>query len=114
MIDPDYIVTKEQREQEEFAAKVPAEISFNQLLAALEKVQWISGEEADAWFDGTLPAEVQGLIAQLPEEDRRMATYRAKRPGSVRRDDDLVNGLAALRQIEKREMDEFFIAAAAL
>jgi hypothetical protein len=83
-------------------------ITFAQLLIGLEKEQWISEAEGDAWAVGTLPSAVMDLIAQLPADQRFAARTRARRPSVVLRNDPLVTALGALQGKTPAQLDVFF------
>lgn len=87
---------------------VPQSISFAQLLIGLVTEGWITEAEGDAWADGTLPAGVLALIAQLPANQQFAARTRAKRPSEVLRLDPLVAALAAAQSKTPEEIDQFF------
>lgn len=90
-------------------APVPASLSFAQLLIGLVSEQWITAEEGRAWRDRVaLPAQVQAVIASLPEEQQFAAETRALAPSEVLRNDPLVEALSFAAGKTSEELDDFF------
>ena len=83
-------------------------MSFAQLLTGLVEEGWITEAEGEAWLEGKLPAAVNALIAQLPEELRFRAKARATLPSTVERNSDLVIALAQAEGKTPEEIDKFF------
>lgn len=89
-------------------------LSFAQLLIGLEKDQWITTSEAEAWLDGQLPASVVALINTLPIGERFAAKARAKRPAAVERTNPLVVLLGQQAGKSEEELDSFFLRHASI
>lgn len=88
---------------------VPTSLSFAQLLIGLVSEQWITAEEGRAWRDRVaLPAQVQAVIASLPEEQQFAAETRALAPSEVLRNDPLVEALSFAAGKTSEELDDFF------
>ena len=94
---------------------VPQELSFAQLLIGLVAEGWLSAADARAWRDRiALPAQVQALIASLPEHMQFAAETRAFAPSEVLRSDPLVQMLAAAQGKTPDQLDLFFTTYAAI
>lgn len=90
-------------------APVPPAISFAQLLIGLVAEGWITAAEGRAWRDRiSLPAQVQAVIATLPEAQQFAAETRAFAPSEVLRADPLVVSLGAATGKTETEIDDFF------
>ena len=86
-------------------------LSFAQLLIGLVAMEWITEAEGLAWLKSeALPAEIETLIAGLPQEQQFATTARAMRMTVVERTDPLVDALAAVRGFSPEEIDQFFLA----
>lgn len=89
-------------------------LSFTQLLIGLERDQWITTPEAEAWLDGQLPAAVVALINTLPVGEKFAAKARAKRPAAVERTNPLVVLLGQQAGKSEEELDSFFLRHASI
>lgn len=84
-------------------------LSFAQLLIGVVTEGWITAAEGRAWRDRlALPAQVQALIATLPEAQQFAAETRAFAPSEVHRNDPLVVGLGVTAGRTPDELDAFF------
>lgn len=98
-VDPDPVGT----------ARANMRLSFAQLLIGLVTEGWITAAEGRAWRDRVaLPAQVQALIATLPEAQQFAAETRAFAPSEVHRNDPLVVGLGQVSGRTPAELDAFF------
>lgn len=79
-----------------------------QLLIGLVSEQWISEEDGNLWLAGTLPAEIQAVIATLPANQQFAARARAMTATIFPRLEPLVRALAQIRGKTDEEMDAFF------
>lgn len=92
---------------------VPPTISFAQLLIGLVTEGWITPTEGREWRGRVaLPAQVQALIASLPDAQQFAAETRAFAPSEVLRTDPLVVGLGAVAGKTSAQLDQFFITYA--
>lgn len=89
-------------------------VSHAQIVAALISKGVITEAEGVAWISGTLPAAVEAMIAQLPEEQQIIARLRAIRPTYVSPTDPMVGRLAILNGNTLRELIGIFVLAASL
>ena len=88
---------------------VPASISFAQLMIGLVSEGWITAADGRAWRDRVaLPAQVQAVIASLPEGQQFAAETRALAPSEVLRNDPLVSALSAVAGKSSADLDAFF------
>ena len=92
--------------------RVPAEITFRQLLIGLVAEGWITEAEGDAWLAGTIPAAASALVASLPEAQRFAARASIIRPSVILRADPLVAALAVAESKTEADLDTFFITYA--
>lgn len=89
-------------------------VSHAQIIAALIISEVITEAEGNAWIAGTLPAAVEAMIAQLPEEQQVIARLRAIRPTYVSPTDPMVGQLAIANGNTVRELIDIFLLAASL
>ena len=95
---------------EELRAAIPP-LSFAQLLTGLVAMEWITETEGLAWLKSeALPADIEQLIAGLPQEQQFPTTARAMRMTVAERMDPLVDALAAVRGFSPEQIDQFFLA----
>ena len=95
---------------EELRAAIPP-LSFAQLLTGLVAMEWITEAEGLAWLKSeALPADIEMLIAGLPQEQQFATTARAMRMTVAERMDPLVDKLAAVRGFSPEQIDQFFLA----
>ena len=88
---------------------VPRSISFAQLMIGLVSEGWITAADGRAWRDRVaLPAQVQAVIASLPEGQQFAAETRALAPSEVLRNDPLVSALSAVAGKSSADLDAFF------
>ena len=79
----------------------PHEITMRQLILGLATDEWITWEEAEGWADrSTLPAAVNTVIGQMPEEQRAAARIAAKTMSVAERDNPILIGAAQLANPE--------------
>lgn len=84
-------------------------LSFAQLLIGLVSEGWITAADGRAWRDRVaLPAQVQAVIASLPDEQQFAAETRALAPSEVLRNDPLVSALSAVAGKSSADLDAFF------
>lgn len=85
-----------------------------QLLIGLVSEQWLTEEDGNLWLAGTLPAEIQAVIATLPAEQQFAARARAMTATTFPRVEPLVLALALVRGKTDEEMDTFFTTWSAI
>lgn len=90
------------------ASRALAELSLAQTIVGLVTEGWLSELDGDKWLAGELPVIVQAMILQLPASQRFLARARALRASVVKRDNPLVNHMAASRGKTPAEIDAFF------
>ena len=82
----------------------PASITMRQLILGLATDNWITWQEAEDWADrSALPAAVNAVIDQMPEEQRHAARIIAKTMSVAERDNPLLIGAAKLAEPEKTD-----------
>lgn len=92
----------------------PHEITMRQLILGLAVDGWITWEEAEGWADrSTLPAAVNTVIDQMPEEQRAAARITAKTMSVAVRDDPLLIGAAMAEnpQLSEQEINDLLADA---
>ena len=101
---------------EEFAVKFPEpepgepepprQITMRQLIIGLASDGWIEWPEAEAWADrSTLPAAVNAVIDQMPEEHRPAARITAKTMSVAEPNNPLLIGAAMAENPEMSEQE---------
>ena len=89
---------------EEVRVEPPSQITTRQLILGLASDGWITWPEAEAWADRSqLPAAVNTVIDQMPEEKRPAVRITAKTMSVAERDNPLIIGAAKIAEPEKSD-----------